>query len=94
MDIVDFLIDNGNFNHWIQISSPDFFKVILSLAKSGNDNKVQLKILGLIKKWGILFENKKDKIPNFTQIYKNLNQNGIVFPEGPSVNLTYSTVLI
>ena len=40
-----------------------------------------MKILGLIKKWGILFENKKDKIPNFTQIYKNLNQNGIVFPE-------------
>ena len=81
LDIIDFLIDNGNINHWIQISSPDFFKVILSLVKSGNQENVQLKILGLIKKWGLLFENKKNKIPNFSQIYKNLYQNGIVFPD-------------
>ena len=81
LDIIDFLIDNGNINHWIQISSPDFFKVILSLVKSGNKENVQLKILGLIKKWGLLFENKKNKIPNFSQIYKNLYQNGIVFPD-------------
>ena len=81
LDIVDFLIDNGNINHWTQISSPDFFKVLLSLVKSGNEETIKLKILGLIKKWGLLFENKKNKIPNFSQIYKNLYQNGIVFPD-------------
>ena len=47
LDIVDFLIDNGNINHWTQISSPDFFKVLLSLVKSHNEEKLKLKILGL-----------------------------------------------
>jgi len=43
--------------------------------------EVQIKLLNLIKKWGIKFENQKNILPNFSDIYKRLKSNGIEFPE-------------
>ena len=43
--------------------------------------EVQIKLLNLIKKWGIKFENQKNILPNFNDIYKRLKSNGVEFPE-------------
>ena len=43
--------------------------------------EVQIKLLNLIKKWGIKFENQKNILPNFSDIYKRLKSNGVEFPE-------------
>ena len=43
--------------------------------------EVQKKLLNLLKKWGIKFENQKNILPNFSDIYIRLKENGIEFPE-------------
>ena len=54
---------------------------LLNLLKTRNEKEIQFKILGLIKKWGLYFENKRNQVPNFYEIYNNLNNSGVVFPE-------------
>ena len=81
LDIIDFLVDKGNNNHWVQISDKNFYKSILNLLRAQNDEQIKLKILSLIKKWGILFQSKRNKIPNFSDIYESLQKNGVVFPD-------------
>ena len=81
LDIIDFLVDKGNNNHWFQISDKNFYKSILNLLRAQNDEQIKLKILTLIKKWGILFQSKRNKIPNFSNIYESLQKNGVVFPD-------------
>ena len=81
LDIIDFLVDKGNNNHWVQISDKNFYKSILNLLRAQNDEQIKLKILTLIKKWGILFQSKRNKIPNFSNIYESLQKNGVVFPD-------------
>ena len=81
LDIIDFLVDKGNNNHWVQISDKNFYKSILNLLRAQNDEQIKLKILTLIKKWGILFQSKRNKIPNFSDIYESLQKNGVVFPD-------------
>ncbi len=81
LDLIDFLVDKGNNNHWVQISDKNFYKSILNLLRAQNDEQIKLKILSLIKKWGILFQSKRNKIPNFSNIYESLQKNGVVFPD-------------
>lgn len=54
---------------------------MINLLKIKGIPDVQLKLLHLIKKWGIKFENQKDVLPNFSDIYNRLNTNGVEFPE-------------
>ena len=35
----------------------------------------------MIKKWGDMFENSQDILPNFTITYRNLLNSGIQFPQ-------------
>ena len=78
---MDYLIDKGNLTIWSFISSKKFFLPLINLLKIKGIPDVQLKLLHLIKKWGIKFENQKDVLPNFNDIYKRLNTNGVEFPE-------------
>lgn len=43
-----------------------------------------MKILGLIQKWGQKFENEKDVVPNFFEVYQSLKKNGVIFPNNYS----------
>ena len=81
LDILDYLIDNGNLIIWSSISSKKFFLPLINLLKIKNIAEVQLKLLHLIEKWGKKFENQKNVVPNFNDIYNRLKTNGIEFPE-------------
>ena len=79
-DVLDYIIDQGNMNIWSSISSKKFFPFILDILKSKNDIEVENKLLELIQKWGIDFEDKKEVIPNFYKIYNKFKTEGIEFP--------------
>jgi hypothetical protein len=64
-----------------QISTKDFITFMLTLLKTKDSPEVQFKILTLIKKWGVRFENKRDILPNFFETYNSLMKNGVEFPE-------------
>ena len=66
---------------WSFISSKKFYLELINLLKIKDIANVQIKLLNLIKKWGIKFEDKKSTIPNFSDIYHRLNDGGVVFPE-------------
>ena len=66
---------------WSFISSKKFYLPLINILKIKDIAKVQIKLLDLIKKWGIKFEDKKNAIPNFSDIYHRLNDGGVVFPE-------------
>lgn len=54
---------------------------LINILKIKDIANVQIKLLDLIKKWGIKFEDKKNVIPNFSDIYHRLNDGRVVFPE-------------
>ena len=54
--------------------------LFLSMLKTKNQPSIQMKILGLIKKWGEKFATYKSTVPNFTEVYQNLIRSGVVFP--------------
>lgn len=54
---------------------------MIRLLKSRDSPKTQVKIIGLIKKWGEKFKNSKDLLPYFSNIYESLLANGVTFPE-------------
>ena len=76
-----YLIDNGNLSIFSFISSKRFFLSLINLLKIRDIPEVQKKLLNLLKKWGIKFENQKNILPNFSDIYIRLKENGIEFPE-------------
>jgi len=73
-------MDNSGISFHSQIGSKDFLSKMIGLLKSRDSPDIQIKILGLIKKWGDKFESNSDILPNFQQIYKNLLNNGVSFP--------------
>ena len=80
LDVLDFLVDKGNMNIWTCISSKKFFQALLDLLKTKEIPEVQMKLLGLIQKWGLNFEDKKNVLPNFFNVYNKLRSNNVQFP--------------
>ena len=80
LDILDFLVDKGNMNIWACISSKKFFQSLLDLLKTKDVPEVQMKLLGLIQKWGLNFEDKRNILPNFYNVYNKLRSNNVQFP--------------
>ena len=86
LDILDFLIDSSNETFILQIHSKDFLRSLLTLLKVAKEAKnIQIKILYLIKKWGIIFEKEKNKFPNFYEVYKDLKEKGCEFPNDEKI---------
>ena len=54
------------------------------MLKTKTQPSIQMKILGLIKKWGEKFVTYKSTFPNFTEVYQNLIRSGVVFPNNYS----------
>ena len=92
MDIIDFLIDKGNLLIWSYINSKKFFLPLINLLKVKDIPNVQIKLLSLIQKWGVKFEQQKNVIPNFYDIYDRLKNGGVEFPiyNGTDYNLYFS----
>ena len=80
LDVLDFLVDKGNMNIWSAISSKKFFQALLDLLRTKDIPEVQMKLLGLIQKWGLNFEDKKNVLPNFFSVYNKLRMNNVQFP--------------
>ena len=57
-------------NIWSTISSKKFFQSLLDLLRTRDIPEVQMKLLGLIQKWGLNFEDKRSALPNFYSVYK------------------------
>ena len=69
---------------WRRFSSKTSMMLFLSMLKTKNQPSIQMKILGLIKKWGEKFVTYKSTVPNFTEVYQNLIRSGVVFPNNYS----------
>ena len=80
LDILDYIVEQGNMNTWISVSSKKFFSFLIEILKSQNDAEIHTKLLQLIQKWGSDFQNKSDVIPNFYRVYNVFKSNGVVFP--------------
>lgn len=81
LDILDYIMSEGKAPTWTQISSKNFLTNLISLLKTRDAPEVQVKILYLIKKWGVRFESQKEILPNFSEVYNSLKNSGVVFPE-------------
>jgi len=81
LDIIDFAVAEGKVPLHTVISSKDFLSNLISVLRLRDAPEVQVKILYLIQKWGIRFESQKDIIPNFSETYKTLKNNNVIFPE-------------
>ena len=91
LDLMDFLMVECGLPLHTQVSSKDFVTFLLTLLKTKDSPEVQFKILTLIKKWGIRFENKRDILPNFYETYNSLKNSKVVFPE--NLDSTYHQYL-
>ena len=81
LDLLDYLVEHGNFNLYFAISQKGFISFLITILKLKDSPEQQMKVLGLLEKWGTRFENEKDKVPNFTEVYKSLKTNGVTFPQ-------------
>ncbi len=66
-----------------QVANKDFLAALTNLLRVKNIDfkEVYNKTLYLIKKWGSRFENQKDILPNFYEVYMHLKNNKVQFPE-------------
>ena len=80
LDVLDFLVDKGNMIIWSSISSKKFFQSLLDLLRTRDIPEVQMKLLGLIQKWGLNFEDKRSALPNFYSVYNKLRNSNVQFP--------------
>jgi len=81
LDILDYTVAEGKMPLHTAISSKEFLQNFVSVLKVRDAPEVQIKILYLIKKWGVMFEKQKDIIPNFTDTYITLINAKVTFPE-------------
>ena len=79
-DILEYIVEQGNMNTWVAVSSPRFLSFIIEILRSQSDAEIQTQLLHLIQNWGTDFENKKNVIPNFYKVYNKFKDNGVVFP--------------
>ena len=73
-------------NIWTSISSKTFFQSLLDLLRTKDMPEVQMKLLGLIQKWGLNFEERKNAIPNFFGVYNKLRNSNVQFPNNYESN--------
>ena len=81
LDIIDYVVAEGKIPVHTVISSKDFLSNLISVLRLRDAPEVQVKILYLIKKWGERFESQKEIIPNFSETYKTLKNNNVIFPD-------------
>ena len=81
LDVLDYLIDKCNSNFYLAVGQKQFIGFIISILKSKDAPEQQMKVLGLIEKWGERFKNEKETVPNFSEVYNSLKKNGVIFPQ-------------
>lgn len=81
IDLLDYIMVEGRTPLHTQVATKDFISVLIGLIKSKDNPEIQVKILYLIKKWGVRFENQKDILPNFFETYSALKKSNVIFPD-------------
>ncbi len=66
---------------YTQIAANDFLNNLINITKTRHNEEVNNKIYYLIRKWSIKFDKQKDIVPNFSDKFNYLKQNGVVFPD-------------
>ena len=93
LDIIDFIITYGNNSVINLIAEKEFMNTFVCLLKkevNANIN-IQMKVIFLIQKWAIKFNNDINCIfPIFNECYDYLLNNGIVFPPVDNKMDTYN----
>ena len=90
LDIVDYLVDKSQLYFQSLVQGKQFLTCLLNLLKNSKGTKdLQIKILELIKKWGVMFESKKDIMPNYYETYKVLKEKGCEFPHNEKLVNNY-----
>jgi len=84
LDVIDYLDDEGGKSVYIAAGQKGFIGFIISILKSKDSAEQQMKILGLIQKWGLKFENEKETVPNYFEVFQSLKKNGVIFPNNYS----------
>ena len=79
LDILDFLVDKGNMNIWSSLSSKNIYLSFEKFLKIKNIS-IKDKILGLIKKWGLKFRQKKG-LDYFNIVYNKIIEKKIIIPD-------------
>ena len=89
-DVIDFIIDFGNNDTIKLIASNDFLIALINLLQidMNVDVQIQMKVIILIQKWAIKFQNSNFK--SFNECYQYLINNGIVFPPKEQTIDTYN----
>ena len=59
---------------------------MLNLLRTKDIPEVQMKLLGLIQKWGLNFEDRKIALPNFFGVYNKLRNSNVQFPNNYESN--------
>ena len=80
LDIIDYIIDNGDNKFIDEIFQPEFFDTFINkIIETNNENKeIKDKALFLIKKWNDKF---KDKYKLLLNIHNKIKNDGIIIPE-------------
>lgn len=79
IDVLDYLMDNCNEEFSLTVSSKQFFSYLISLLKLKDSADIQVKILGMIEKWGQKFGSNNNS-SNFVEVYNSLKKSGVTFP--------------
>ena len=78
--MLEYLVDVCFKDFTVAVSQKKFFQLLIALLKS-QSQEIQLKLLFLIEKWGLKYQNETDSLKNFFEIYSSLKSKGIAFPK-------------
>lgn len=78
--MLEYLVDACFKDFTVAVSQKKFFQLLIALLKS-QSQEIQLKLLFLIEKWGLKYQNETDSLKNFFEIYSSLKSKGIAFPK-------------
>lgn len=63
-----------------QVSSKDSIVILSSLVKNREtDPEVKSKLISLVQRWGVKFQDSQDILPGFSELYNSLRQAGVPF---------------
>ena len=79
LDILDYLVDFSERNFIVNVSQKSFVSFLISILKMKDSPEQQMKVLGLLQKWGTKFTEEQE-LKNFSEIYKTLKNSGVTFP--------------
>jgi hypothetical protein len=84
LELTDLAIDNCSLPLHTQIAGKDFINAVSQLARNRETvAPLKEKVLGLVQKWALKFEQSQDILPGFNELYQSLKAAGLQFGAEP-----------